>query len=78
MPKKAAEVTAVLPASGDTAAVAVNGKVALNVSTSAYFEIPELTYIQPQAAAALSRSLHDRWWLAVASPSSEIGPHALS
>ena len=30
---------------GDTAAVAVNGKVALNVSTSVYVEIPEVTYI---------------------------------
>jgi hypothetical protein len=30
---------------GSTAAVAVNGKVALNVSTSVYFEIPQITYI---------------------------------
>jgi len=30
---------------GSTAAVAVNGKVALNVSTSVYIEIPQLTYI---------------------------------
>jgi len=30
---------------GSTAAVAVNGKVALNVSTTVYFEIPEVTYI---------------------------------
>ena len=28
-----------------TASVAVNGKVALNVSTSVYFEIPQVTYI---------------------------------
>jgi hypothetical protein len=30
---------------GSTAAVAVNGKVALNVGTSVYFEIPGVTYI---------------------------------
>jgi hypothetical protein len=30
---------------GSTAAVAVNGKVALNVSPSVYIEIPQLTYI---------------------------------